>query len=261
MSANLAALRTLRALADEGRPATGEEQQRLARWSGWGATPTVFDPGKDEFADERVALQQLLSPQEFQAAVRTTLNAHYTDAALASAMWDVLETHGFDDTAGRVLEPGCGAGNFLGLAPESARELVGVELDPTTAAIAAALYPHASIRSESFADTRLPANSFDLTIGNVPFGQNALHDKVHNAGGHSMHNHFIIKSLALTRPGGVVAVLTSHWTMDSTNPAARRSIAGLADLVTAVPAARLGPPARCRHSGGHRPARAAPPQP
>jgi N12 class adenine-specific DNA methylase len=234
VSANLAALRTLRALADEGRPATGEEQQTLARWSGWGATPTVFDPGKDEFADERGALQQLLSPQEFQAAARTTLNAHYTDAALASAMWDVLETHGFDDTAGRVLEPGCGAGNFLGLAPESARELVGVELDPTTAAIAAALYPHASIRRESFADTRLPANSFDLTIGNVPFGQNALHDKVHNAGGHSMHNHFIIKSLALTRPGGVVAVLTSHWTMDSTNPAARREIACLADLVTAV---------------------------
>lgn len=234
MTANLAALQTLRTLDVEGRTATVEEQQVLARWSGWGATPTVFDPGKDEFAEERSLLQRLLSPQEYQAAARTTLNAHYTDAALASAMWEVLHDNGFADTAGRVLEPGCGAGNFLGFAPDAARELVGVELDPTTAAIAAELYPHASIRAESFADTRLPANSFDLVIGNVPFGQNALHDKVHNAAGHSLHNHFIIKSLALTRPGGVVAVLTSHWTMDATNPAARREIAGLADLVTAI---------------------------
>lgn len=234
MRANLTALQTLRTVTDEARPATPEEQQTLARWSGWGATPAVFDPGKDEFAAERALLQHLLTPQQYQAASRTTLNAHYTDAALASAMWDALDTHGFGDTGGRVLEPGCGAGNFLGLAPDSARELVGVELDPTTAAIAGLLYPHAHIRAESFADTRLAANSFDLTIGNVPFGKTALHDKVHNAAGHAMHNHFIIKSLALTRPGGVVAVLTSHWTMDATNPAARREIAGLADLVTAI---------------------------
>ena len=224
----------LRAIEDEARPATREDQQTLARWSGWGATPTVFDPARDEFADERDRLHRLLTPQQYQAAARTTLNAHYTDAALASVMWDAIDARGFVDTPGRVLEPGCGAGNFLGLAPDSARELVGVELDPTTAAIAATLYPHAHIRAESFADTRLPANSFDLTIGNVPFGQTALHDKVHNAAGHSMHNHFIIKSLALTRPGGVVAVLTSHWSLDATNPAARREIAAMADLVTAI---------------------------
>jgi N12 class adenine-specific DNA methylase len=234
VAANLAALQVLRNITDAGRPATADEQRTLARWSGWGATPAVFDPGNDEFGDAREQLQQLLTPAQYQAAARTTLNAHYTDAALAAVMWDALEAAGFAATTGRVLEPGCGAGNFLGLAPESARDLVGVELDPTTAAIASALYPHAQIRAESFADTRLAANSFDLTIGNVPFAKTALHDKVHNPGRHAMHNHFILKSLALTRPGGVVAVLTSHWTMDATNPAARREIAGLADLVTAI---------------------------
>ena len=137
-----------------------------------------------------------------------------------------------------MLEPGCGAGTFIGLAPAAVTAkdsaLFGVELDPTTAAIAQHLYPHADIRQESFADTRIPRAYLDLVIGNVPFGKVALHDPVHNAGGHCLHNHFIIKSLALTRPGGVVAVLTSHYTMDATNPAARREIAAMADLVAAV---------------------------
>jgi N12 class adenine-specific DNA methylase len=234
VSANLAALRVLRTLQSEARPTSVEEQRVLARWAGWGATPAVFDPGRDQFAAERAELQQLLTPSEYRAAARTTLNAHYTDAALAATIWGALITHGFLDTGGRVLEPGCGSGTFLGLAPASASQLIGVELDPSTAAIAAALYPHAQIRAESFADTRLPSGSFDLAIGNVPFGKTALHDKVHNAAGHAMHNHFILKSLAFTRPGGVVAVLTSHWTMDATNPAARREIAALADLVTAI---------------------------
>ena len=205
----------------------------LARWAGWGATPSVFDESKPEFAGERATLQQLLSEAEYRAAARTTLNAHYTDAALVTAIWDGLRAHGFDHTAGRVLEPGCGSGNFVGLAPDSARQLVGVELDPTTAAIATALYPHASIRAESFAATRM-APTFDLVIGNVPFAKVVLHDRVHNAGRHPIHTHFILKSLALTRPGGVVAVLTSHWTMDTANPAARREIAAAADLVAAI---------------------------
>jgi predicted RNA methylase len=137
-----------------------------------------------------------------------------------------------------VLEPGCGAGTFIGLAPAAVTAkdsaLFGVELDPTTAAIAQHLYPHADIRQESFADTRIPRSYLDLVIGNVPFGKVQLHDPVHNAGNHSLHNHFIIKSLALTRPGGVVTVLTSHYTMDATNPAARREIAAMADLVAAI---------------------------
>jgi N12 class adenine-specific DNA methylase len=207
----------------------------LARWSGWGAVPTIFDESSDQLADQRAELHRLLDDRQWRAAARTTLNAHYTDAAIAQVMWDVLTEHGFGaDGAGQVLEPGCGAGTFLGMAPPSATQLTGIELDPRTAAIARHLYPHADIRTESFADTRIPAGSLDLVIGNVPFGKIALHDKVHNAGGHSLHNYFILKSLALTRPGGVVCVLTSHYTMDASNPAARREIAGLADLVAAV---------------------------
>jgi len=230
----------LRELQAADRTASADEQQVLARWSGWGAVPAVFDERSERFADARAELKQLLDEREWRAASRTTLNAHYTDAAIAQTMWDVVAEAGFgaDRAPVRVLEPGCGAGTFIGLAPAvvTAKDsaLFGVELDPTTAAIAKHLYPHADIRQESFADTRLPRDYLDLVIGNVPFGKVALHDPVHNAGNHSLHNHFIIKSLALTRPGGVVTVLTSHYTMDATNPAARREIAAMADLVAAV---------------------------
>ena len=230
----------LRELQTADRPATADEQQVLARWSGWGAVPAVFDEHSDRFADARAELKQLLDEREWRAASKTTLNAHYTDAAIAQTMWDVVTDAGFgtDREPVRVLEPGCGAGTFIGLAPAAVTAkdsaLFGVELDPTTAAIAKHLYPHADIRQESFADTRIPRDYLDLVIGNVPFGKVALHDPVHNGGNHSLHNHFIIKSLALTRPGGVVTVLTSHYTMDATNPAARREIAAMADLVAAV---------------------------
>ena len=150
-------------------------------------------------------------------------------------MWEAVA--GAAEAAGlsglRVLEPGCGSGTFLGLAPPGSR-LLGVELDPTTAAIAAIVYPRAEVRAESFADTRAPAGSFDVVIGNVPFGKVALHDPVHNPGRHTLHNHFILKSLALTRPGGIVAVLSTHYTMDAVNPQVRREIAERADLVAAV---------------------------
>lgn len=240
VAANVAALQLLRHLQTEDRPATADEQAVLARWSGWGAVPKVFDEADEQFAAARAQLRELLDEREWRAASKTTLNAHYTDATLAQAMWDVLAENGLgiEGRPLRVLEPGCGAGTFLGLAPDAAREkdaaVFGVELDPTTAAIAQYLYPHAQIRQESFADTRFPRDYFDVVIGNVPFGNITLHDKTHNAGGHSLHNHFIIKSLALTRLGGVVAVLTSHYTMDSGNPAARREIAAMADLVAAV---------------------------
>ena len=132
-----------------------------------------------------------------------------------------------------MLEPGCGSGNFIGLAPPGA-EMLGVELDPVTAGIAARLYPDAEIRCESFADTRLPEGHFDLVIGNVPFSPAKLHDRRHNAAGHSMHNHFIIKSLKFLKPGGLLAVLTSRYTMDAQDPSAREEMAELASLVTAV---------------------------
>jgi N12 class adenine-specific DNA methylase len=229
--ANVAAIRLVRVLETEGRSATADEQRVLARWSSWGAVPDVFDTAKPEWARERDELRGLLSAEEWDAAARTTINAHYTDPLIARQMWRALTALGFEN--GTVLEPGSGAGTFIGLAPDGA-EVTGVELDPVTAAISRGLYPQATIRTESFAETRLPEEYFDAVIGNVPFSDVVLHDPVHNGTRQSMHNHFILKSLALTRPGGMVAVLTSHFTMDAQNPGARREMNALADLVGAI---------------------------
>jgi SAM-dependent methyltransferase len=171
----------LRTIQRDGRPATPQEQRVLARWSGWGAVPEVFDESRPEHEQARAQLTGLLSPEELAAAARNTLNAHYTDAAIVAAVWSAVAAPGF--TGGRVLEPGCGSGNFIGLAPTAA-EVTGIELDPVTAAIAASLYPHAEIRAESFAATRDRDGWYDLVIGNVPFGQVVLHDRLHNPGGH-----------------------------------------------------------------------------
>ena len=203
----------------------------LAGWSSWGAISDVFDEHDPDWATEREQLRSLLDEPAIAAARRTTLNAHYTDPAIVAAIWDTVTALGFD--GGRVLEPGCGSGAFLGLAPEGA-QTVGVELDPTSAAIAHALYPDATVRAESFVDTKYPGGWFDAVVGNVPFGKVALHDPVDNANRHSIHNHFVLKSLRLTRPGGIVAVLTSHYTLDAINPGPRREIAQYADLVAAV---------------------------
>jgi N12 class adenine-specific DNA methylase/SAM-dependent methyltransferase len=229
--ANLAALAVLRTVQRDARPATPPEQAVLARWSAWGAVPEVFDEDHEEFAWARGQLDGLMSPAELAAARRTTINAHYTDASLAAVIWEGARKLGF--TGGRVLEPGCGSGNFIGLAPDGA-QVTGVELDPVTAGITAALYPQARIRAKSFAATRDPDGWYDLVIGNVPFGQVVLHDRRHNGSRHAIHNHFIVKSLALTRPGGLVMVLTSRYTMDARNPAARREIAACADLLGAI---------------------------
>src|SRR5260370_11060617 len=214
--ANLAALSALRALQHEGCPADPTEQAAMARWSGWGAAPEVFDDTRQEFAWARGELAALLTPEELAAAARNTLNAHYTGADLVKAMWDGVRQLGF--TGGQVLEPGCGSGNFIGFAPESA-QVTGVELDPITAGIAAALYPDAQIRNESFADTRAPEGSYDLTIGNVPFGAIRLNDRKYNRGGHRIHNPFLIKSLPLTRPRRLVARLTPPVPTDPPHPA------------------------------------------
>ena len=203
----------------------------LARFSSWGAVPDVFDESKDNWVDERTELKALLPEGAYAQARRTTINAHYTDPAFVREIWSTLQQLGFE--SGQVLEPGSGSGTFIGMAPAGA-QMVGVELDETTAAIAQSLYPQAEIRAESFAQTRFPAGYFDAAVGNVPFGEVKLHDTVHNTGNHSLHNHFIIKSLSLTRPGGLVAVLSSHYTLDAQNPAARREMNDLADLVGAV---------------------------
>lgn len=235
IDANLAALEILARLEADARPATGGEQAVLARWSGWGAAGVsdIFDERRDRFAAQRDRLRALLGEDGFAAARRTSLSAHYTDPEIDRAVWAAVTGLGF--TGGRVLEPGCGAGTFIGTAPASVRiEATGIELDPATARVAAALYPSADIRAESFTDTLAPTGYFDLTIGNVPFADVRPHDPRFNQGRHALHNYFIIKSLHLTRPGGLVAVLTSHHTMDAVNPAARRDMNALADLVTAV---------------------------
>lgn len=229
--ANVAAIETARAITAEQRPASADEQQVLARWSSWGAIPDVFDESKTDWADERDWLRDLLTSDEWDAAARTTINAHYTDPLIIRQMWRAMTALGF--TEGTVLEPGSGLGTFIGMAPAGAR-MTGVELDPVTATISRALYPHAEVRGESFADTRLPEGSFDAAIGNVPFANVTLHDPVHNPTRQSMHNHFILKSLRLVRPGGMVAVLTSQYTMDAQNPGARREMVLLADLVGAI---------------------------
>lgn len=229
--ANLAAIQVVRRLDEGARPATPAEQALLGRWSSWGAVSDVFDDSKPAWAAERDELRGVLTEREWAEARRTTLNAHFTDPAYAAAIWSTLGGLGF--TGGDVLEPGSGSGTFIGLAPAGAR-MTGVELDPMSARISQALYPDASIRAESFADTRFPSGHFDAAVGNVPFADVVLHDRTHNGGGHSIHNHFIIKSLALTRPGGLVAVLTSRFTLDGQNPAARREMNELADLIGAV---------------------------
>ena len=233
MEANLAALRTLREIQSEDRPATEGEQSVLARWGGWGAQglSQIFDEDRAEHAPMRAQLSELLSEAEYAAARRTTINAHYTDPAIVTSVWSALQDLGF--TGGRVLEPGCGSGAFIGAAPTAA-EMVGIELDPVTAGIAGLLYPNATVRAESFAESRFPEGHFDAVIGNVPFSDVVLHDPRHNPGGLSMHNHFIVKSLEMTRPGGVVAVLTSRYTMDAADPAARRAMWERADLIAAV---------------------------
>lgn len=229
--ANIAVIELLHTLHDAQRPATLPEQRILAAWSGWGAIPQIFDPRAEDFTAERVQLANLLTPEQYRHAQASILNAHYTDPAVVAAVWDALAAAGF--SGGPVLEPGCGSGTFIGHAPHGAT-LIGVEVDDVTAAIASLLYPSAQIRNEGFENTRIPEGSFTAAIGNVPFGRYALTDPLHNPRRHSIHNHFIIKSLSLVAPGGYVAVLTSRYTMDSVKTAARQNIAQRADLIGAL---------------------------
>lgn len=225
-------------MQDERRPATAEDQAKLARWSGWGALPNVFKepPPRGRMAAAQAELKDLLTSEEYAAARRTTRNAHYTDAGYVGAIWDAVRDLGFD--GGEVLEPGSGSGTFMGMVPEDIAadtHVTGVELDPITAAIAHALYPNQDVRAESFADTSTRDGAFDAAIGNVPFSDTKLTDPEYNPGRrHNMHNHFILKSLRMTRPGGIGAFITSRYTMDSMSPTARQEMAEMADLVGAV---------------------------
>ena len=233
--ANIAALRLVRELDDQQRPATGEEQAVLAQWSGWGAVPEVFDNRPKfltEWADERAALVDLLDEKGFAQARQTTLNAHYTDPAIVSELWRAVQRAGLPEGA-VLLEPGCGAGHFVGTAPDTVN-MVGVEIEPISAKIAHYLYPSQQIRNHGFERNFAPENTFTGAIGNVPFGKFAPVDPIHNPDGLSIHNHFIAKSLALTAPGGYVAVVTSMFTSDAKRAEERAAIIAKGDLVGAV---------------------------
>lgn len=232
LDANLAALETLHALDEGNTYATSDQQQVLAGWSSWGALPEVFDPSSERVSDaKRERVRELLGENGWQQAKATTLNAHYTDPSHTKAIWSALRHAGFE--GGPVLEPGSGSGEFIGQAPDNA-QMVGVELDQTTARISSWLYPSAQIQAHGFEKTRLSENSFNAVVGNVPFGNFSVPDQTFNAQHHSIHNYFIAKSLRHTAPGGYVAVMTSTWTMDSQRTTARREFARYADLVGGV---------------------------
>lgn len=229
--ANIEAIRVIRTLENEGwRAATTEEQQTLAGYSSWGAVPQIFE-GREDWADLQTELRELLSDEEYKAAAQTTMNAHYTDPAIAKAMWDALQTAGFEN--GIVLEPGCGSGNFIGQAPSGA-SMVGIELDPLSAKIASALYPEATIRSEGYERTRIPTQNISAAIGNVPFGDYRIPDRVDNREDLSIHNYFMHKTMKNMPEGAYGVFLTSSWTLDGKKAKAREVIAEHSDLVGAV---------------------------
>jgi len=234
---NIAAIRILKALASESRKATPEERKQIARYVGWGALKGVFDPQNKQWAKEFAELRELLTDAEYKAARASMLNAHYTAPVVVNGIYDALERMGF--TAGRILEPAVGTGNFFGLMPASMRkrsQLHGVELDPLTSQIAAALYPSAKVaRATAFQDFQAPSEYFDLAVGNPPFGSEPIVDDDRSPySGFSIHNYFFAKSIDKLRPGGLLTMVVSHNFLDAKNEAARQWIADRANLVAAV---------------------------
>ena len=228
---NLEALELLNTLNDEHRWPSTQEQAVLARYASWGGASKVFEEWRDDWTVERERLRSLVDTQTYQELAASTLNAHFTPDALATSMWAALNHAGFVE--GQVLEPGSGKGTFIKHAPQGA-DMVGVEIDSVTAQISNFLAPDAQIHRESFGTYTRANNSFHAVIGNVPFGDFKVTDPKHNPGRHSIHNHFILKSLQLTAPGGYVAVVTSSYTMDSRRGTARAEMQRHGDLVGAV---------------------------
>ncbi len=231
--ANMDAINLLHELESDGRDATPEEQEVLSRYVGWGGLADAFDEKKDSWAGEFRELYAALSPEEYAAARASTLNAHYTSPTVIRAIYDAVEQMGFQ--TGNILEPSMGVGNFFGLLPESMQgsRLYGVELDSITGRIAQKLYPEADIKVAGFQTTDR-RDFFDLCVGNVPFGDYKVNDKPYNKLGFSIHNYFFAKAIDQVRPGGVVALVTSRYTMDAKSPDARKYIAQRAELLGAV---------------------------
>ncbi len=230
---NIEAIRTLFRLEEEHRGATAEEQQVLSQYVGWGGLADAFDPGKDSWAKEYAELKGLLSEDEYAAARSSTLNAHYTSPTVIRGIYDAVERMGF--RSGNILEPSMGVGNFFGMLPDTMQDsrLYGVELDSITGRIAKKLYPQADITVAGF-ETTDRRDFYDLAVGNVPFGNYKVNDKAYNKLGFSIHNYFFTKAIDQVRPGGVVAFVTSRYTMDSKDSTARKHMAERADLLGAI---------------------------
>ena len=230
---NIEAIRTLFQLEEEHRGATAEEQQVLSQYVGWGGLADAFDPSKDSWAKEYAELKGLLSENEYAAARSSTLNAHYTSPTVIRGIYNAVEHMGF--RSGNILEPSMGVGNFFGMLPDSmaGSRLYGVELDSITGRIAQKLYPQADITVAGF-ETTDRRDFYDLAVGNVPFGQYKVNDKAYNKLGFSIHNYFFAKAIDQVRPGGIVAFVTSRYTMDSKDSTARKHMAERADLLGAI---------------------------
>ena len=230
---NIEAIRTLFKLEQEHRGATAEEQQVLSQYVGWGGLADAFDPNKENWSAEYTQLKELLSEDEYAAARSSTLNAHYTSPTVIRSIYDAVVRMGFH--SGNILEPSMGVGNFFGMLPDSMADsrLYGVELDSITGRIAKKLYPQADITVAGF-ETTDRRDFYDLAVGNVPFGQYKVNDKAYNKLGFSIHNYFFAKAIDQVRPGGVVAFVTSRYTMDSKDSTARKHMAERADLLGAI---------------------------
>ena len=230
---NIEAIRTLFKLEQEHRGATAEEQQVLSQYVGWGGLADAFDPGKDSWAKEYTELKGLLSEDEYAAARSSTLNAHYTSPTVIRGIYGAVERMGF--RSGNILEPSMGVGNFFGMLPDSMADsrLYGVELDSITGRMAKKLYPQADITVAGF-ETTDRRDFYDLAVGNVPFGNYKVNDKAYNKLGFSIHNYFFVKAIDQIRPGGIVAFVTSRYTMDSKDSTARKHMAERADLLGAI---------------------------
>ncbi len=231
---NMEAINTLQGIELEGRAATAAEQEILSRYVGWGGLADAFDPDKPGWTNEFLELQAALTPEEYRSARASSLNAHYTSPTVIKAVYEALEAMGFQ--TGNILEPACGVGNFFGLLPESMAEsrLYGVELDSISGRIAQQLYPDANIAVQGYEKTNFPRDFFDLAVGNVPFGQYPVNDREYNKLGFSIHNYFFAKTLDRVRPGGVVAFVTSRYTLDSKDSKVREHLAERADLLGAI---------------------------
>ena len=230
---NIKAIKTLFRLEEEHRGASAEEQQVLSQYVGWGGLADAFDPSKDSWAKEYAELKGLLSEDEYAAARSSTLNAHYTSPTVIRGIYDAVERMGF--RSGNILEPSMGVGNFFGMLPDTMADsrLYGVELDSITGRIAKMLYPQADITVAGF-ETTDRRDFYDLAVGNVPFGQYKVNDKAYNKLGFSIHNYFFAKAIDQIRPGGVIAFVTSRYTMDSKDSTARKHMAERADLLGAI---------------------------